>query len=93
MITMALPLTIYTLVLSAMVIMSFISRAALPFMLIGAILFWLSDGVLMVELLVAPKLLSPAHWTWANWLLYYPAQLLIFIGGINALSEADAPSA
>ncbi len=89
---MAIPLMIYAFVLSAMVSASLISTVALPFMMAGALLFWLSDGVLLVELFLAPKLMSASHWTWANWLLYYPAQLLLCLGGIRALTQATKPT-
>lgn len=85
---MAIPLVIYAFVLSAMVISCLVSTVALPLMMPGALLFWLSDGVLLIELFLAPNLMSAAHWTWANWLLYYPAQLLLFLGGIGALAAA-----
>lgn len=78
--SLALPVSIYVLAITAMVVSAFIARFPNRWVEVGAVLFLVSDSVLAVNRFRAPMPLA----AWLIWSNYYLAQLLITMGFIQA---------
>ncbi|MFN3858736.1 MAG: lysoplasmalogenase family protein [Caulobacter sp.] len=76
------PVTGYLAVISAMTIAAIINGA--PVLILGAILFMVSDAILAGQLFRSARLFGSERLThWAIWFLYYGAQVALTLGFIG----------
>lgn len=80
------PVVIYTAILMVMTALAIASSYPLHLVALGAALFFLSDLVLGLSFF-SPDIDVPR---WLNWFLYYPGQLLLAVGLVGGVPEAEA---
>jgi uncharacterized membrane protein YhhN len=78
-------LSLYTIVLTLMVLVSLTLPAARWLAMVGAVLFLISDGFVAAEMFY-PQPDEPVLWYWrqfAGWMLYWAAQAALCVGMLN----------
>ena len=84
--TIAIPVAVYVLAITAMVVSAFTARFPNRRVEAGAVLFLISDSMLAVDRFRMPVPLAE----WIVWPTYYAAQLLITTGYLNAVERDTA---
>ena len=90
--TLGLPLKIYTGVLTAMVLASLTLPALRWLAIVGAVLFFVSDGFVAADMFhpINDPALAAAR-SFAGWMIYWAGQAAICVGAIGLHKRAPAP--